>query len=89
MFLTRKLYDDKPKWFESHGFSIVLRGLSILSIIAGFILGAKAGKQWNGYSWETNELLSGFIYLSGIVAAIWWWAVAIIVDACTKYLLKK
>lgn len=79
MISTRKLYDDKPKWYEFINFSTIIRGVSILSIFVGLYFAGKV----------ENELLSGFIFLSAIVAAIWWWALALIVDACTKYLLQK
>ena len=75
------LQDQEPlneaKKSSLSGFAIFLKIIAVICVFGGFILGTNLSDTWIDFScW----------FIGGIISAIFWWALSIIVAACHKYI---
>lgn len=66
----------------------VLRIVAVISVIAGAICAYNFGDTYNGFWHERNAVVTTLWVAGGIMNALLWWALSIIVEACNKYLSR-
>lgn len=70
------------------GLAAVLRIIAVISVIAGAICAYNFGDTFNGFWHERNAVVTTLWVAGGIMNALLWWALSIIVEACNKYLSR-
>ena len=70
------------------GLAAVLRIVAVISVIAGAICAYNFGDTYNGFWHERNAVVTTLWVAGGIMNALLWWALSIIVEACNKYLSR-
>lgn len=74
---------------DSYGnFPLLLKFLAILCIVVGIVAAVNFGDTYNGFWRERNAVVTTLWVAGGIMNALLWWALSIIVEACNKYLSR-
>lgn len=68
------------------GLAAVLRIVAVISVIAGAICAYNFGTEFNGFWRERNAVVTTLWVAGGIMNALLWWALSIIVEACQHYI---
>lgn len=69
-------------------FPLLLKFLAILCIVVGIVAAVNFGTEFNGFWRERNTVVTTLWVAGGIMNALLWWALSIIVEACNKYLSR-